>query len=67
MSKTETIVIERRTPIPGEADVRVWVDGALARMEDFAEIRLQTAREQEDHQLLEKWIAYKWMYQLQRS
>lgn len=36
MSKTEKI-IERKTPIPGEVEQYVWLDGALIRVEDLSE------------------------------
>lgn len=39
MSKTEKI-IERKTPIPGEVERYVWLDGALIRHEDLEEVRI---------------------------
>lgn len=58
MSKTEKI-IERKTPIPGEVERYVWLDGALARIEDLHEpTRMDAIID------ITEWIRFKWMYQL---
>lgn len=38
--KPKEKIIERKTPIPGEVERYVWLDGALIRIEDLEEVRI---------------------------